>query len=347
MLRAGPDAGVVYASTALGTSIPIWRMTVESKAVKSTYFQSEILSGVRVFSVIRSKRAFLLLVVLMMLFGCAAPPLVPPETSIRAIDKIRVVGMEMPPLEVTGLSKKMASAALEAPPKTSSTPSIPAPYPYPPGQTPLKGAQISGVATVIGAMSDMTSEHPELDPYLARLSVAATELLIPGRAWDPAHALVEETSSLLAEGGWMTSQSAYLQALPSVENRAVTKYMLNWQMPINDWYNDERVSYTYEDHGVGGTEKILEVSGYLSFYQQYFILSVRLKLVDPKSRKTLGRVRDDVMHSLTSDKIDELVSDGGIAFEKLFRSNARTLIKSCLHQLGLENEYSKSNRGAR
>jgi hypothetical protein len=105
---------------------------------------------------------------------------------------------------------------------------------------------------------------------------------------------------------------------------------LNWDTAFLHWYNADSSEYDYAVHEVRTGETILEVALAYYFAGDALLFHSYLKVVDPSTRKVIGRTYNFESIQLSEAQSRTLFSDNGQTFEELFRATGQRLIQKGL-----------------
>jgi len=265
----------------------------------------------------------------MLLSGCMSLQLKPPTTTVATIRTVAILPLEPLPLGLVG--KKFGQPPLSdilksAVPLTSG---------------PLKPPQIEvGVLGGILLAVELTNagratpgEFPRLEDFFST----------PG-AWLPTVILADEAASQIAqEGVREVSVVKKFYRLP-IRDRNPSWHLENWFAFLRRWYNEDSATLDYAELDPGPVDAVLEVgldyaivtfSGFLGPHDQFF-MQVFLKLIDPNTKRVLGRAR--YLSNLRIRSVEELFAREGGPFKELFSDTGRDLVAKGLQDLGLVPE---------
>jgi hypothetical protein len=152
--------------------------------------------------------------------------------------------------------------------------------------------------------------------------------------WEPTVVLSEEVKKQLSATGRSVVCSPKIQPLPGITDKNYTYFGENWLAPIREWYNTDMSSYDYVAHQATINEMIVEVAvlNYSMGIEGHLLLQVMVKLIDPRTGKTLGRARASANPQLSATRAFE---DNGKLFKQVFRETGSDLVHQCLKKLGL------------
>jgi hypothetical protein len=252
------------------------------------------------------------LIIAFLLNACVSAQVVPTEHQVRSIERVRIVALVPPPLDVAS-PLVLHSMQLSQFPMVSTGP--------------------TSVLLVISGIL-MSAELNSTEAGAAQRSWQNLEGLegILGRKdlWKPTDILAEELELQLSAGGWQTARSMVLQAIPGVDDLS---YAYMWE-PLRHWYNDDVSPFDYSTHLIFSNETVVEVGiiEYTVFPEGRLLLKLGVKVVDPITMKILGRTYELEYAPLD---IDEAFQEDGKIFKEVVSQTGKELIKRCLVNLHL------------
>lgn len=252
------------------------------------------------------------------LSGCVNPQIIPPVSTVREMEKLQVLALEPPPLEIPQqITLQTAQIAMLPKPTIGAARAV---------------GVVSGILILIEASS--LRDAPAAPETLAK-SKTIEGVLRSNEIWIPTNVLADEATRQIAATGRSVVCVPGVQLIPGVVNRDYTLLNENWMRPIRNWYNSDISSFNYASLGADKADAVLEVAlvSYSVAIEKRLLVQVAVKLINPSTGKTVGRARywdNTVMGSL-----DEALSDDGKGFKQLFAQTGSKLINKCLHDLGL------------
>jgi len=258
------------------------------------------------------RRIAVFLIIVSYFTGCISNQILPTQNMISPTPSFEVVAMEPPPLTVT---TAMSTGFLI--PGFAGV--------YGPGAAAL--ALVYGVIVVINAPNDYRES--------IRASKEYEDMLSSNGIWIPTVILANKTAEILesAGKGKITLRSGYVK-VPSIIQRERTILMENWYAPIRAWYNANPSLLHYDTHDERVSDLILEV-GIISYeiYGDNLMLTVMVKMVDPRDGQVYGRVSNSEMLYVGSAK--DLFNDDARGFKDVFNRLGFRLLNECLINLSL------------
>jgi hypothetical protein len=259
------------------------------------------------------KTTALLLVLVLVLGGCASRNVSPPqsEAAPARFHDVLVVAMEPPPLMVP---PRFQSAILGTIPKY-----------------PLELARVGGVVTSVAILAEM--------PAAAKRSAAASqrlqELLSQEGPWEPTMILAREAAARLsATGQRQVTVRPKIEPIPGLANRhnPLTK---NWQGPIRTWYNQAQASAAFQGETMAKKDAVVEIAilNYEINPDNQLHLQVLMRVVDPATGQIIGRGR--VGERFAVGPHDQAFTRNLRQFKEVFTQRGKDLVARCLTEAGL------------
>jgi len=188
-------------------------------------------------------------------------------------------------------------------------------------------AVVYGVVVIIKTQSDYYKSKNASKEY--------KDLLSSKGIWIPTEILANRAFEILElrGKGKITHRPGYIE-IPGIENRERSLFMENWYAPIRAWYNENPSLPNYDRGHEGVRDVILEI-GLLNYelYADNLILHVMVKLVDTRTGKIIGRVRNSGMLEVGSTK--DLFLNDALGFKDAFSTLGFRLLNECLINLSL------------
>ena len=261
----------------------------------------------------KSAAILLVLILVLLLGGCAAPKVSLPqsEAAPARYQGVLVVAMEPPPLMVP---PRFASAILGTIPK----------YPLP-------LARAGGVVTSVAILAEMPAARQRSTEASRRLE----ELLSQDSPWEPTKILAQEAAARLAASGQRRATvNPKIQPIPGLADRhnPLTK---NWQGPIRNWYNQPEAPGGIPGEAGAKPDAVVQVAilNYEITPDSQLNLQVLLKVVDPASGQVLGRGR--ASERFTVSEPNQPFTRNLRLFKDIFRQRGKDLVARCLTEAGL------------
>ncbi len=266
-----------------------------------------------------------MLILLAALSGCLAPPIRPPAAETVDMRTVLVIPVEPPPLEV---SPDLIESRLPIYRQHDTVPFdlfLERKIYRNPG-----GVMIAGLVA-----------HDDIVPEMVTRRAPMTTSSIPGlqsakalgENWVPTFALAREAVSQLMSGGLEAVASGHYYPLPLAPNER-TANLAFWRGAIRDWYNQDTSPVDYRLHGPGRIDAVLEVGiGTYRIFEAQAPLQVLVKLIDPVSRKVIGRTAAEAFP--VEGTAPELLAREAEKFKQLVSTVGAKLIEQSLSDLGL------------
>jgi hypothetical protein len=109
--------------------------------------------------------------------------------------------------------------------------------------------------------------------------------------------------------------------------------------PITRWYAEDVSTIDYAATGLGTFDGVLEIGTSLWQYpDSYGVLTVSMRLVDPRTRQVVGRARHWTLETLTvtTSYFSSRVSEK--EFQQVVKARGDELLSACLEDLGLTSK---------
>jgi hypothetical protein len=149
----------------------------------------------------------------------------------------------------------------------------------------------------------------------------------------------ESAKSILTSTGYNESIVMDEFSQLPVTDRSRTWHMENWLAPIRRWYNQKESTLNYQDVVTKDTDAVFEI-GLLNYeYYQYLndfrmIVQIMVKLIDPKTKKVIGRARGMENYIKVGSLIDALQNNAE-KHKQITEEIGKKLVKQCLVDLEL------------
>lgn len=271
------------------------------------------------------KRYSVLLIVLAALSGCLAPPIKPPVAKAVDMRTVLVIPVEAPPLEVR---PDLIESRL---PIYRQNDTVPFDF-----FLERKIYRNPGGVLIAGLVS-----HDDVVPEAVARRVPAAASSIPGlepaealgENWVPTFALAREAVSQLMSGGLEAVSAEYYYPLPLAPGDRTANLAL-WHGAIRDWYKQDMSPVDYRLHGPERIDAVLEVGiGTYRILETQAPLQVLVKLIDPASRKVIGRTAVEAFP--VEGTAPTLLADEAEKFKQLVSTVGAKLIRQGLSDLRL------------
>lgn len=270
-------------------------------------------------------RYILLLSALLSLCGCLAPPLKPIARETAAARVILAVPVESPPLETI---PDTLATRLPIQWRNDDLPFdafLERKVYLAPGGVLIAGLRAHADSVPEATFPDSAGES-EGRAGLAPIASA-------GDAWMPAFALAQEAAAQLNGAGRRAFVSADYCRLPLTARERGADLSF-WRASVRRWYNRDISSIDYGLPDGERIDAILEIGvGDYRIVDAQAPLQILLKLVDPVTRRILGRI--DKRAFPVSDDAATLLADGAARFKRLFAETGAELLRQALNELGL------------
>lgn len=277
--------------------------------------------------------------------GCVSSQIIPNKNALSALQIIRAVPVEVPPLILHPESKE-DKEAIEAAADISLNAVSPR---NPMGPTasitaeaatlmsvPIKGFRTgSSLLAIVGGMT-MLAEAASAGKEVPG-ETAIVQLGQPSDTWTPTVQYVEKAVRMLRQKGRHDAYvvEGYLR-LP-ISDRSITWHMEDWLGPIRRLYNSDVSTIDYTPINFGSSEAILEV-GLVNYeyWNKRLLLQVFVRLVDPKTKQVLARSRKSSFTK--TGPLLPLLDNDAEGMRRLILETGERLLDSCLKEIGLADE---------
>lgn len=280
--------------------------------------------------------------------GCLASQIIPQESVVRSMRTISVVPIEAMPLILHPATEDDRTAILDmmrstTPPSATSAPSASgagaslsqsaAPLILAPSAGIRTGASalavVGGMAMLLEAASagrEMPGETPEF------------EMDHPSETWMPSVEFAKIAVAALQKTGSRQVRMIDGYVRLPIADRSTTWHMENWLGPIRRWYNSDVSTVNYTALASDHPDAILEVGlinyEYASF--ESLLLQVVVKLIDPRTKQVLGRVRN--YEHPNAGPLAPLLQDDAEGMKRLILETGDPLLIKCLAEIGLTSK---------
>jgi len=248
-----------------------------------------------------------LLSILVGLSGCLGPQIQPSSPSVSHIKTVLVLPIEAPPLEVT------PDLLL------TQQPSL---------------AMLSETIPLDSVLDRKVYRGPGGVLIAGWVDGTAAASFNDGKTlWIPTMVLAQRIASQLSSDGAIKAVvSERYYDLP-LANEARTAHLENWRYPIRQWYNQATASIDYSQFGADPVDAVLEVGlGGYSIWQEQVELEVLMKLVDPYTKRVLGKTRSETYRAL--GHAQALLSGDGEKFKEFVTEMGTELTADGLRYFG-------------
>jgi hypothetical protein len=267
-----------------------------------------------------------------LLSGCISGRIKPPAARVSTIRTIAVLALEPPPLGLSGREFRPGQSPtadlLKSAVLITSVPS----------QNVQTGgrvlASLFGILLLVEVANEVASAGAATSTESSRLEDFFSA---PG-VWLPTVVLADEAASQIAQPGLRTATRVKKYYRLPIANRELTWHLENWFAPVRRWYNEDTATIDYTELAPGQVDAVLEVGldyalASFAFEGDRLLMQVMLKLIDPSTKRVLGRARNFTNRRISSAK--ELFSSEGEPFKRLFSDTGKQLIAEGLKDLGL------------
>jgi hypothetical protein len=259
-----------------------------------------------------------LFLILVFMSGCVGAQIKAPQDNINKIQRIAVVPLEPPPIEIPPFVSSApwfrTSAFMATIPRES-----------------IQGAGRVGVM-VFGIF--MLMELPEAVKRSAKIADSLETMLDSGEAWIPTIVFAQEAAKqITAQGKHDVAVIQNVQKFRELVNRERTWHLENWYAPIRSWFNEEVSQFDYKSLHNQRIDAVLEI-GMLHYVliQDHIGLQVMLKLIDPLTGQVLGRAR---AYDVPAARTEGILENNGQKFKDMFGALGAKLITQDLKSIGL------------
>jgi hypothetical protein len=262
-------------------------------------------------------RIFHYFLIVCVLSGCVSPQSIPNQSILSSVETIEIIPIEPPPLAGVHSNYDVSSLAT-----MSSLSMIP--------DTGFQnGARVATVLFAGWMLMQAATAGLESDEN-ARLM---DTLSFAGK-WSPTIVLAEEArTKITSKSSRKINPIKFYYGLP-VDDRGTTWHMENWYGPIRRWYAEDQSSLDYSQIVSGDVDVVLEL-GLLNYELSggILLMQVMLKMIDPTTGNTLGRIRNGAYPQVAS--FNELMANDGKEFKETFSRIGQGLIDESLKEIGL------------
>lgn len=264
------------------------------------------------------RKYLLLFLILGVMSGCVGGQIKAPPDNINKIQRIAVVPLEPPPLEIPPFVSSASLFRTSAVMATVPQESIQA--------TGRVGAMVFGIFILMKLPSEIKSS--------AKVADSLETMLDSEEAWIPTIVFAQETAKqITAQGKHDVAVIQNVQKFPGLVNRERTWHLENWYAPIRSWYNQEISQFDYRSLKNQRIDAVLEI-GMINYilFQDHIGLQVMLKLIDPLTGQVLGRAR---AHDIPVVGTEGILENNGEKFKNMFGALGAKLITEDLRSIGL------------
>ncbi len=259
------------------------------------------------------KKVISVLVIITFLAGCVSSPIIPQKQIVSNFKKIKVVAIEPLPLEMPfDISNISASK----------------------GAILVVGAVLGGAlgGAIAGAIAASMESETEKD---AMKSAEVEKSLREGTEWIPTVILSDYATRQINGTGKSAERLLTLQPIPGVVNRRYADYEENWLRYTRAWYDAETSQLDYSEIKINDADLVAEVGlvVYSAGSKPYLIVKVAVKLVDPSTKKVIGRAKDYKITDIGN--LEDMLANNGLKFKQEFTKIGEMLTKKCLAELNL------------
>jgi hypothetical protein len=264
-----------------------------------------------------SRPVIALLLVAMVMYGCIAGRVTPPETTVKAFRTVAVVPVEAPPLTLYPETNADHEAVSRSGLKSGNL---------------HYGADPTGITYAYVLFVLPFQAHASTRPRTGEVASMTEE---PSPPWMPTIGLAQKAAELLQRRGMREAFVVEGYARLPIAARAEHTYFLdNYGTALSRSYNSDVSTIDYGARGVPQADAIVEVlvSNYSYFYSGLG-MQVMVKLTDPLTKRVLGRVRN---HDFArGDSVAKMLQNDGQPLKRLIETIGERLLIKCLRDLGL------------
>lgn len=277
--------------------------------------------------------------------GCVSLQIIPDKSALPSIRTISVVPIEGPPLILHPVTQddRIAFNSLRSikVPSTVLAERVSEPggsllqmaaqlYSYPDITTfaAAGGLAIVGCTILLTEAGRAGKEVPGETAILERGH--------PGEIWASGEFAKTAVITLQHEGFRDVRLIAGYVKLP-ITDRSNTWHMEHWLAPIRRFYNSQKSTVEYADVGSDHADAILEV-GVMNYeyFSERLVLQVFVRLIDPRTKQVLGRVRNSF--SSETGSLAPLLYDDAEGLARLIVETGNRLLVKCLVEIGLSSK---------
>lgn len=249
------------------------------------------------------------------LYGCMSTPSKLPDTARTQIKKLKLVAMEVPPLEIAPdlLETRMPVYAhydnmvLPVAAETKL-------YRLP-GNLLISGLVGEGDPVALVEPADLAG----LDPQSS--------------AWRPSSVLSQESVIQLNAGQVRTIVDRRLGRLPLTQGERDAD-VVRWHDAVEQWYERDKCGGDAGRLAADSVDAILEVGiGQYKIYAGQLSIQLFIKLIDPKSARVIARTVEK--STAYEAPVETLLANGGAKFKMLFRQRTARLLAQGFQTVGL------------
>jgi hypothetical protein len=289
------------------------------------------------------QRVFLLFLCLFT-SGCLSAQIVPKDNALVHIHTITIVAIEDRPLVLTpetSEDKKAINDLMHAATRPGITGAASmrgagaslvgsaAPLILAPNVNIRTGASALAIIGGVAMLAEAGSSGREVPG-----ETAVIESGKEGQAWMPSAEFAKKAANTLQQAGYGDVRlfDGYIK-LP-ISDRSITWHMENWLGPIRRWYDSEVSAVDYAAINLDNTDALLEV-GILNYEcaMGKLLLQVFVRLIDPRTRRVLGRARESFFPDTGS--LAPLLQNDGERIKGLILDTGDGLIVKCLRDIRL------------
>ena len=266
------------------------------------------------------RKVLSLFLILVVMPGCLGPRIKAPPDETNKIQKIAVVPMESPPLEIS--PHFSSDRIFEKKPITATAASL----------------DPTGIVATIAFGIYMLVELPEEIKRSAKIANSIESIIDSGEVWIPTVIFARETAKQIAVNEKHNVVLIHnVQKYNDLVDRERTFSMQNWLKCIRSWYNEETSQFNYKSFKDQKIDAVLEVGigSYGIPRKDEIVLMVMLKLIDPMSGQVLGRARSC---EFQEQNTKEILDNNAQRFKDVFSDLGAKLISKNLKNIGLLHE---------
>jgi len=288
----------------------------------------------------RLKRWTLALLLCVFTSGCISSRIIPKESvlhSLRAISVVPIEGMPLvfhpdTPDDVRAIKALMQSTerqmSARAPSVNGSGTSLSR------SDAPL--AAVSPPRT-LGAGAIFELPVAALAGREEPNETAVIETGQPSQTWMPNVEFAQTAMDALQRGGKREVKMIDGYVKLPITDRSITSHMENWLGPIRRLYSSDVSTIDYTAIGPDWADAVLEV-GTLQYEYSIgrLLLTVFVRLVDPRTKQVLGRVRNYSYPK--AGPLTPLLQNDATEMKRLVAETGNRLVTKCLAEMGLTSD---------
>jgi hypothetical protein len=286
------------------------------KTIVDPVYQAGASENTRLPTLIRfradMKKAGVLLPLYLLLNGCLAPPIIPPDSELQKISTLLIVPVESPPLEIIPDPVEDRIPAYRH--FTNMSISLP------PLQEKIyrnkAGVVIAGRVGQDDTVQEISRDTPMANSLSSLGSIEQN--------WMPTLVLARQAVSQLDKLKTKAMLSDRFYRLP-ITNDNVNAHLKDWHDAISDWYSLNHATVDYQQLGPDSVDAVLEIGiGNYRVFEKQISLQVFIKLINPKTGQVLARTREQ--NFIVGDEAQSLFNYDSEPFKQLITDMGTNLL---------------------